>query len=121
VGNLPYNPARAIASAVFSSGWAVEQLWVFLVAPLAGAAIAGLVFRIAGVEGSAATVEDGAGVDAAAADHTAAGAGDDSADEADDDGVERAAADGVVPAAAARKERPGSVSEAQEFFEGKRS
>ena len=30
VGNLPFNPARALASAVFSSGWALEQLWVFL-------------------------------------------------------------------------------------------
>ena len=121
VGNLPYNPARAVASAVFSSGWAVEQLWVFLVAPLAGAAIAGLVFRITGLEGAAAPVEDGAGVAAAGADNNAAEAGDDSDDEADDDGVESAAADGVVPAAAARKEKAGSVSEAQEFFEGRRS
>jgi aquaporin Z len=121
VGNLPYNPARAVASAVFSSGWAVEQLWVFLVAPLAGAAIAGLVFRITGLEGSAAPVEDGAGVNAAAADNEADDDGDDSDDEADDGGVERAEADGAVPAAAARKEKPGSVSEAQEFFEGKRS
>lgn len=45
IGNLPFNPARAAASALFSSGWAVEQLWVFVVAPLAGAAIAGLAFR----------------------------------------------------------------------------
>lgn len=45
IGNLPFNPARAAASAVFSSAWAVEQLWVFVLAPLAGAAVAGLVFR----------------------------------------------------------------------------
>jgi aquaporin Z len=45
IGNLPFNPARAAASAVFSSAWAMEQLWVFVLAPLAGAAIAGLVFR----------------------------------------------------------------------------
>lgn len=112
VGNLPYNPARAVASAVFSSGWAVEQLWVFLVAPLAGAAIAGLVFRITGMEASAAPVQDGGDVDAAEA------AGD---DDADDEGLESAGPDAAAPAPAARHEKAGSVSEAQEFFEGKRS
>ena len=45
VGNAPFNPARATASAVFSSSWSLEQLWLFWVAPLVGAAIAGLVFR----------------------------------------------------------------------------
>ncbi|MBT2531739.1 aquaporin [Arthrobacter sp. ISL-48] len=45
VGNAPFNPARATASALFSSSWSLEQLWVFWVAPLVGAAIAGLVFR----------------------------------------------------------------------------
>jgi aquaporin Z len=45
VGNAPFNPARATASAIFSSPWSLEQLWVFWAAPLAGAAIAGLVFR----------------------------------------------------------------------------
>ncbi|WP_437770734.1 MIP/aquaporin family protein [Arthrobacter sp. KNU40] len=44
-GNLAFNPARATASAIFSSSWAVEQLWLFWVAPLVGAAIAGLIFR----------------------------------------------------------------------------
>lgn len=43
VGNAPFNPARATASAVFSSSWSLEQLWVFWVAPVVGAAIAGLV------------------------------------------------------------------------------
>ncbi|MGG6379450.1 aquaporin [Paenarthrobacter sp. NEAU-H11] len=45
VGNLPFNPARAVSSALFSSGWAAGQLWVFLAAPVVGAALAGLVFR----------------------------------------------------------------------------
>jgi aquaporin Z len=54
VGNAPFNPARATASAVFSSSWSLEQLWVFWVAPLVGAAIAGLVFR--GFAGSTAPV-----------------------------------------------------------------
>ncbi|TQJ32932.1 aquaporin [Arthrobacter sp. SLBN-122] len=117
VGNLPYNPARALASAVFSSGWAVEQLWVFLVAPLAGAAIAGLVFRITGVDASVAPVGDGGDTDAAEAEVD---------DEGDDEGLESEGlesegADGPVPPAAARHGKAGSISEAQEFFEGKRS
>lgn len=62
VGNLPFNPARAVASAVFSSGWALEQLWVFLAAPLLGAAIAGLVFRsIGAAAGAGAVVQAGSG------------------------------------------------------------
>ncbi|MBA4101010.1 MAG: porin [Arthrobacter sp.] len=62
VGNLPFNPARAVASAVFSSGWALEQLWVFLAAPLLGAAIAGLVFRSMGTAaGAGAVVQAGTG------------------------------------------------------------
>ncbi len=44
-GNIPFNPARATASALFSSPDALGQLWLFWVAPLVGAALAGLVFR----------------------------------------------------------------------------
>lgn len=44
-GNTPFNPARATASALFSSPAALGQLWLFWVAPLVGAALAGLVFR----------------------------------------------------------------------------
>lgn len=44
-GKTPFNPARATASALFSSPDAVGQLWLFWVAPLAGAVLAGLVFR----------------------------------------------------------------------------
>ncbi len=44
-GNTPFNPARATASALFSSPDALGQLWLFWVAPLVGAALAGLVFR----------------------------------------------------------------------------
>lgn len=106
VGNLPFNPARAVASAVFSSGWAVEQLWVFLVAPLAGGAIAGLVFRITAVPQSPAPVEpeEVPGED----------------DDEEDAGAEDAPVNEGLPAAAARHGKPG-VSEAQEFFDGKRS
>ena len=45
MSNGSLNPARSIAAAVFSDGWAFSQLWVFLVAPLAGAAIAALFYR----------------------------------------------------------------------------
>ncbi|MCU1531940.1 MAG: porin [Arthrobacter sp.] len=45
IGNVPFNPARATASAVFSNADALGQLWLFWVAPLVGAAVAGLVFR----------------------------------------------------------------------------
>ncbi len=39
------NPVRALAAAMFSDSWAWGQVWVFLVAPLVGAALAGLLFR----------------------------------------------------------------------------
>jgi aquaporin Z len=45
IGNVPFNPARATASAIFSGPNALGQLWLFWVAPVVGAAIAGLVFR----------------------------------------------------------------------------
>ena len=39
------NPARSFAAAVFAGGWTWSQLWLFLVAPLVGAAIAALFYR----------------------------------------------------------------------------
>ncbi|ACQ81253.1 major intrinsic protein [Beutenbergia cavernae DSM 12333] len=44
VTNGSINPARSTATAIFSEGWAFGQLWLFWVAPLLGAAIAGLVY-----------------------------------------------------------------------------
>ncbi len=41
------NPARSFASALFAEPWALGQLWLFFAAPLLGAAIAGLVYRLA--------------------------------------------------------------------------
>lgn len=40
------NPIRATASALFSEPWALGQLWLFWIAPLIGAAIAGLLFTV---------------------------------------------------------------------------
>ena len=40
------NPARSIAPAIFTGGEALEQLWLFIVAPLIGGALAALVHRV---------------------------------------------------------------------------
>lgn len=45
VTNGSLNPARSLASAVFAGGWTWGQLWVFVVAPLVGGALAALFFR----------------------------------------------------------------------------
>ena len=39
VTNLSVNPARSTGPAVFVGGWALQQLWLFWVAPLAGAVV----------------------------------------------------------------------------------
>jgi len=45
VTNTSVNPARSTAPALFAGGWALEQLWLFWVAPILGAILAGLVYR----------------------------------------------------------------------------
>jgi aquaporin Z len=45
VTNTSVNPARSTGPAVFVGGWALAQLWMFWVAPLVGAAVAGVVYR----------------------------------------------------------------------------
>jgi aquaporin Z len=44
VTNLSVNPARSTGPAVFVGGWALGQLWLFWVAPIIGAALAGYVY-----------------------------------------------------------------------------
>ncbi len=44
VTNLSVNPARSTGPAVFVGGWALGQLWLFWLAPIVGAAIAGIVY-----------------------------------------------------------------------------
>ncbi|QQS35835.1 MAG: aquaporin Z [Ignavibacteriales bacterium] len=44
VTNTSVNPARSISQALFVGGWAVEQLWLFIVAPITGAILAGVVY-----------------------------------------------------------------------------
>jgi aquaporin Z len=43
VTNTSVNPARSTGPAVFVGGWAIEQLWMFWLAPIVGAVLAGLV------------------------------------------------------------------------------
>lgn len=45
VTNTSVNPARSISQALFAGGWAMEQLWLFLVAPVIGAVLAGIVAK----------------------------------------------------------------------------
>lgn len=45
VTNTSVNPARSTGVALFADGWALQQLWLFWVAPLAGGALGGLVWR----------------------------------------------------------------------------
>ena len=44
VTNLSVNPARSTGPALFVRGWALDQLWVFWIAPLFGALLAGFVY-----------------------------------------------------------------------------
>jgi aquaporin Z len=44
VTNVSVNPARSTGPALFVGGWALEQLWLFWLSPMAGAALAGVVY-----------------------------------------------------------------------------
>src|SRR6187549_1840010 len=46
VTNTSVNPARSISQAVFVGDWAISQLWLFIVFPIAGAALAGFISKI---------------------------------------------------------------------------
>ena len=48
VTNTSVNPARSTGPALIVGSWALEQLWLFWVAPLAGAALAGFGYKWAG-------------------------------------------------------------------------
>jgi aquaporin Z len=45
VTNTSVNPARSTGVALFQGSWAISQLWMFWVAPIVGAALAGLVYN----------------------------------------------------------------------------
>ncbi|HSW02491.1 MAG TPA: aquaporin Z [Sedimentisphaerales bacterium] len=46
VTNTSVNPARSTGPALFVGGWALQQLWLFWVAPLVGGLLAGIVYPI---------------------------------------------------------------------------
>lgn len=58
VTNTSVNPARSTGPALFVGGWALEQLWMFWLAPIAGAAFAGIVYRIFGKEQPSAEITE---------------------------------------------------------------
>lgn len=45
VTNVSVNPARSTGPAIFAGGWALQELWMFWVAPLVGGALGGVVYR----------------------------------------------------------------------------
>jgi aquaporin Z len=55
ITNTSVNPARSIGPAIFVGGWALQQLWLFIVAPLAGAALASLVYGAVRIPGETIT------------------------------------------------------------------
>ncbi len=52
VTNTSVNPARSTGVAVYVGGWAVEQLWLFWIAPIIGAAIGAVVYKFIGSQDS---------------------------------------------------------------------
>ena len=51
VTNTSVNPARSTGVAIFAGGWALQQLWLFWVAPIVGAVIGASVYRFVGGTG----------------------------------------------------------------------
>jgi aquaporin Z len=45
VTNTSVNPARSTSQALFAGGWAISQLWLFWLAPVIGAILAGIVYK----------------------------------------------------------------------------
>ena len=51
VTNTSVNPARSTGPAIFVGGWALSQLWLFWLAPILGAAVAGIVYPLLAGDG----------------------------------------------------------------------
>lgn len=60
ISNTSVNPARSIGPALFVGGWAIEQLWAFIVAPLAGALIGAGVHKLLFTDATAVAPEESA-------------------------------------------------------------
>jgi aquaporin Z len=48
ITNASVNPARSTGQAIFVGGWALQQLWLFWIAPIIGAVIGGIIYRFIG-------------------------------------------------------------------------
>lgn len=116
VGNAPFNPARATASALFSNADALGQLWLFWVAPLVGAVLAGLVFRgvaqLSPLPAPKAAAEGGDGPEAGDVDDAAPG---------HDATRDMAAPAGSAGTAGAEHAPAAGGDEARDFFDGRRA
>jgi aquaporin Z len=58
VTNTSVNPARSIGPALFVGGWAIDQLWLFIVAPAVGGILGGVIYRWLSEQPSAPVVGD---------------------------------------------------------------
>jgi len=58
VTNTSVNPARSTGPAIFAGGWALSQLWLFWVAPLAGGILGGGIYRMLFEEGRVMRAEE---------------------------------------------------------------
>src|SRR5580765_8430977 len=56
VTNTSVNPARSTGPALIVGGWALGQLWMFWIAPLIGAGLAGIAYRLLAGEGQSAAL-----------------------------------------------------------------
>ncbi|WP_284975378.1 aquaporin [Arthrobacter sp. efr-133-TYG-104] len=129
LGNLPFNPARATAQAFFSDSWALGSLWLFWVAPIMGAVLAGLAFR--GLrDASSAKAAKEASADAVVPSAEVARVENKNASDDEDSNVSERLDDedlaetdsvesGTVATPTSRTQQT-STDEAREFFDGKR-
>jgi aquaporin Z len=53
VTNTSVNPARSTGPALIAGGWALQQLWLFWLAPLIGGALGGFVYKTLGADAKA--------------------------------------------------------------------
>ncbi|RIA44478.1 MIP family channel protein [Hephaestia caeni] len=52
VTNTSVNPARSTGPALIAGGWALQQLWLFWVAPIVGGVLGGLIYKTLGADAS---------------------------------------------------------------------
>jgi len=58
IDNTSVNPARSLATAVFQGGWALDQIWVFIVFPIVGGILGAAVWKVLRPESDEGTLEE---------------------------------------------------------------